>query len=113
LYAGAIVAAQRVEHYRDGIVKLARSEQTEQMKTNLPSYRGYRFPPDIISHAVWLYHRFCLSFRDVEDLLAQRGITVSYETIRQWCRKWDRIRPDAQADARGAWATPGTWMNCS
>ena len=40
----------------------------------------------IISHAVWLYHRFCLSFRDAEDLLAQRGITVSYETIPQWCR---------------------------
>ena len=50
------------------------------------SYHGYRFPPEIISHAVWLYHRFCLSFRDVEDLLAQRGITVSYETIRQWCQ---------------------------
>src|SRR4030095_5281996 len=56
------------------------------MKTNLPSYRGYRFPPDILSHAVWLYHRFCLSFRDVEDLLAQSGVTVTYETIRQWCR---------------------------
>jgi putative transposase len=51
-----------------------------------PSYHGYRFPPEIISHAVWLYHRFCLSFRDAEDLLAQRGITVSYEAIRQWCR---------------------------
>ena len=51
-----------------------------------PSYHGYRFPPEIISHAVWLYHRFCLSFRDTEDLLAQRGITVSYEAIRQWCR---------------------------
>ena len=50
------------------------------------SYHGYRFPREIISHAVWLYHRFCLSFRDTEDLLAQRGITVSYETIRQWCR---------------------------
>src|SRR5262249_55218390 len=58
------------------------------MKTNMRSYHGYRFPPDIISHAVWLYHRFCLSFRDVEDRLAQRGITVSYETIRQWCRKF-------------------------
>ena len=55
--------------------------------TSLPrSYRGYRFPPEIISHAVWLYHRFCLSFRDAEDLLAQRGITVSYESIRHWCR---------------------------
>ena len=44
-------------------------------------YHRYRFPPLIISHAVWLYHRFCLSFRDVEDLLAQRGVTVSYETV--------------------------------
>ncbi len=56
------------------------------MTTPLPSYRGYRFPAEIISHAVWLYHRFCLSFRDVEDLLAQRGVTVSYETIRHWCQ---------------------------
>jgi putative transposase len=52
------------------------------------SYRGYRFPPPIISHAVWLYHRFSLSFRDVEDLLAERGVIVSYEAIRQWCRKF-------------------------
>ena len=51
----------------------------------MPSYRGYRFPPEIISHAVWLHHRFSLSFRDVEDLLAERGITVTYETVRQWC----------------------------
>jgi putative transposase len=58
------------------------------MKIDTPSYRGYRFPPEIISHAVWLYHRFSLSFRDVEDLLAERGILVSYETIRQWCRKF-------------------------
>ncbi len=58
------------------------------MKTNSTKYRGYRFPPEIISHGVWLYHRFCLSFRDVEELLAKRGILVSYETIRQWCRKF-------------------------
>ena len=58
------------------------------MTSPSPSYRGYRFPPEIISHAVWLYHRFSLSFRDVEDLLAQRGIIVSYETIRQWCGKF-------------------------
>jgi putative transposase len=56
------------------------------MNSPAPSYYGYRFPPEIISHAVWLYHRFCLSFRDAEDLLAQRGVTVTYETIRQWCR---------------------------
>ena len=51
----------------------------------MPSYRGYRFPSEFISHAVWLYHRFSLSCRDTEDLLAERGINVTYETIRQWC----------------------------
>jgi putative transposase len=51
-------------------------------------YHRYRFPPEIISHAVWLYHRFCLSFRDVEDLLAERGVIVSYEAIRSWCAKF-------------------------
>ena len=56
------------------------------MTSHVPSYHGYRFPPEIISHAVWLYHRFCLSFRDAEDLLAQRGVTVTYETIRRWCQ---------------------------
>jgi len=58
------------------------------MKTNRGGYHGYRFPPEIISHAVWLYHRFCLSFRDVEELLVEKGIVVSYETIRQWCQKF-------------------------
>ena len=58
------------------------------MNSHTPKYHGYRFPPEIISHAIWLYHRFCLSFRDVEDLLAERGIIVSYESIRQWCRKF-------------------------
>ena len=53
--------------------------------TMIPNYKGYRFPPEIISHAVWLYFRFSLSFRDVEELLAQRGIVVTYETVRQWC----------------------------
>ena len=48
------------------------------------SYSGYRFPPEIIHQAVWLYLRFTLSFRDVEDLLAERGIMVSYETVRRW-----------------------------
>ncbi|MGB6335170.1 MAG: IS6 family transposase [Thermoanaerobaculia bacterium] len=58
------------------------------MNAKTPSYHGYRFPPEIISHAVWLYYRFCLSFRDVEDLLAKRGVIVSHETIRQWSRKF-------------------------
>ena len=51
-------------------------------------YRRHRFPIEIISHAVWLYHRFCLSFRDVEDLLAERGVEITYETIRRWCAKF-------------------------
>jgi putative transposase len=55
------------------------------MPEDVAHYPRYRFPPAIISHAVWLYYRFTLSFRDVEDLLAQRGITVSYESIRHWC----------------------------
>src|SRR6516225_4882844 len=58
------------------------------MRNSRSRYRGHRFPPQIISHAVWVYHRFCMSFRDVEDLLAERGITVSYETVRHWCRKF-------------------------
>ncbi len=51
-------------------------------------YQGHRFSPEIISHAVWLYHRFTLSFPDVEDLLSERGILVSYEAIRYWCQKF-------------------------
>jgi len=58
------------------------------MKSMRSRYRGHRFPPEIIGYAVWVYHRFCLSFRDVEDLLAERGIIVSYEAIRQWCWKF-------------------------
>ena len=51
-------------------------------------YKRYRFPPEIIQHTVWLYHRFNLSHRDIEDLLSERGITVSYEAIRLWCNKF-------------------------
>lgn len=55
------------------------------------TYKRHRFPPDIISYAVWLYHRFNLSHRDIEDLLAERGITVSREAIRHWCIKFGVI----------------------
>ncbi len=51
------------------------------------TYKRHRFPPDIISHAVWLYYRFNLSYRDIEDLLAERGITISREAIRLWRTK--------------------------
>jgi putative transposase len=55
-------------------------------KTNI--YAGYRYLSQIISHAVWLYHRFTLSFRDIEELLAARGVNVRYETVRNWCVKF-------------------------
>jgi putative transposase len=54
----------------------------------LISYRRHRFPPPIIQHVIWLYLRFALSYRDVEDLLAERGIEVSYETVRRWVLKF-------------------------
>jgi transposase-like protein len=52
-----------------------------------PSYRGFRYPAEIISHCVWLYHRFPLSLREVQEMVAQRGVVVSHETVRQWCSK--------------------------
>jgi transposase-like protein len=58
---------------------------------NTPStnrYKHHRFPAEIISHGVWLYFRFCLSYRDVEELLFARGVIVTYEAIRKWCRKF-------------------------
>jgi putative transposase len=60
------------------------------MKTAMPanSYKNHRFPAEIISHAVWLYFRFCLSYRDVEELLFACGVTVTYEAILKWCRKF-------------------------
>ena len=51
-------------------------------------YKNHRFPSEIISHGVWLYYRFPLSYRDVQELLFERGITVTHEAIRQWCRKF-------------------------
>jgi putative transposase len=61
------------------------------------SYSGYRFPPEIIHQAIWLYLRFTLSFRDVEDLLAERGIAISYETIRRWV---NHFGPNIAAELR-------------
>jgi hypothetical protein len=61
------------------------------------SYAGYRFPPEIIQQAIWLYLRFTLSLRDVEDLLAERGVTVSYETVRRWV---NHFGPMVAADLR-------------
>jgi len=60
-----------------------------------PCYKRHRFPPAIIGHAVWLYFRFALSYRDVEELLAERGVIVTYETVRQWCRKFGQVYANA------------------
>jgi putative transposase len=61
------------------------------MNSRKSLYHRRRFPPEIIRHAVWLYYRFCLSYRDVEDLLAERGTAVSYETIRRWCLRFGPV----------------------
>ena len=69
------------------------------------SYGGYRFPPTIIQQAIWLYLRFTLSLRDVEDLLAERGIAVSYESIRRWI---NHFGPAIAADLRQRRPKPHT-----
>src|SRR6202051_4358119 len=63
-------------------------EKTGGMKPPPDPHYRHRFPAEIISHAVWLYHVFSLSLRDVELLLAERGVVVSYETVRRWCKKF-------------------------
>ena len=67
------------------------------------SYHGYRYPPDVIQRAIWLYLRFTLSLRDVEDLLAERGVDVTYETIRCWV---DRFGPQIAKRIRAARSRP-------
>ncbi|MGP3691332.1 IS6 family transposase [Streptomyces sp. IBSNAI002] len=58
------------------------------MSSSAPSYANHRYPVEIIAHCVWLYFRFPLSFREVEELMLERGIVVSYETVRRWCLKF-------------------------
>src|SRR5271165_6003932 len=89
------------------------------------SYSGYRFPPEIIHQAIWLYLRFRLSFRDVEDLLAERGIAISYETVRRWVNHFGPIiaaelrkrRPKPSSGASGliseTMSTSGSWRACT
>ncbi len=70
---------------------------TRRMKEQSPPpcYKRHRFPPEIIGHAVWRSFRFALSYRDVEELLAERGIILTYETVRQWCRKFGQTYANA------------------
>jgi putative transposase len=76
------------------------------------SYKGHRCPAEIITHCVWLYHRFPLSFREVEELMLVRGVIVTYETIRQWCAKFGPVYA-ACAAANPDPATRGISTRCS
>jgi putative transposase len=67
-----------------------------------PSYRGFRFPAEIISHCVWLYHRFPLSLREVQEMMLARGVIVSHETIRQWCATFGQTYANALRAAPGS-----------
>src|SRR6266478_3639399 len=66
---------------------------TSEMNASDSLYHRHRLPPEIISHCVWLYFRFSLSFRDVEELMSSRGVALSYETVREWCFKFGQLTP--------------------
>jgi len=72
-----------------------------------PTYKGYRYPIEVIGHAVWLYHRFALSLRDVEELMLARGVMLTYETIRS-CEVSGRTTPTSCVGDDPARATNGT-----
>jgi transposase-like protein len=84
------------------------------MRIMMPiSYARHRFPPAIIQHAVWLYLRYTLSYRDIEDLLAERGLDISYETVRRWVAKFGRsLRGSCGVGGRVRLAD-GTWTRWS
>jgi transposase-like protein len=69
------------------------------------SYSRHRFPPPVIQHSIWLYLRFTLSYRDVEDLLAERGLDISYETVRRWVLKFGPMIARKLRQRRGRRAT--------
>jgi putative transposase len=66
----------------------------------VPSFKVFRYPAEIISHCVWLYYRFPLSFREVEEMTLEWGVVVTYETIRQWCRKFEAYSEASLVDFR-------------
>jgi putative transposase len=74
------------------------------MRNRISPYHRHRFPAGIISYSVWLYFRFALSFRDVEEMLAMRGVVLTYKTIREWCLKLGQTYAD---DLRRRSSRPG------
>ena len=73
-------------HCHSNVVHAERQGYRRRMQP--VSYLRHRFPPEVIQHSVWLYLRFTLSYRDVQDLLAERGLDLSYETVRRWVAKF-------------------------
>jgi putative transposase len=75
---------------------------------SVPTLKGFRFPREVISYAVWAYYRFAMSLRDVEDLLTSRGVVVSHETVREWINRFGpqiaaQIRRDRPSPADKCW----------
>ena len=86
--ARVTLAAKRIQGVARVLTNYRRLSDNRRMKRTKSLYKRHRFPPQIIQHAVWLYYRFNLSSRGIEDLLAERGIAVSYESVRLWCIKF-------------------------
>src|SRR5258706_10529263 len=85
---------------------------TPRMPNSASLYRRHRFPAEIISHCVWLYFRFALSFRDVEEMLAMRGVALSYQTVREWCLKFGQPTLMSYATSLLGLVTSGTSTRC-
>jgi hypothetical protein len=86
---------------------------TPRMRTRISPYHRHRFPAEIISHSVWLYFRFPLSFRDVEEILAMRGVVLTYETSENGASSSARRMPTTCVEDLLGLATSGTLMKCS
>ena len=85
---------------------------TALMSTSTSLYHRHRFPAEIISHCVWLYFRFALSFRDVEEMLAMRGVVLTYETVLEWCSSSAGGMPTTCVEDLLGRVTPVTLMKC-
>ncbi|GAB3176839.1 hypothetical protein GCM10027162_25830 [Streptomyces incanus] len=78
-----------------------------------PSYGGHRYPVEVISHCVWLYFRFPLGFREVEELMPERGVVVSYGTVWRWCATFGQAYANGLCRRRPRPGTNGTWTRSS
>jgi transposase-like protein len=105
MYSHVQTGNRRHRHVRGEVRRFRSSGKRSEGDRLAGDDSGYRLPPEIIQHAIWLYIRFTLSFRDVEDLLAERGIMVSYETVRRWV---NHFGPMVAADLRKRRLKPHT-----